>query len=375
MKGIIPSLNSVLIDITVPELTEESIHNPSENETIPINNHTSIVKQCIINDNHTNNQTHLAHFVMPFKLFIYDILYAVSVILITLLYALIYKEIRARKKIKMKRKQELLSDFSDGLIDQRDLFLNESLLVKNLNNSIKQPNSLAKKSNHESNDMSNMNTQNRSNDIPMNELKKSSSCTKLNEKSIIKMNINGGTLYSKKQNESDSPNTKSCVKTKTQRNFNNNNLRKNQTSTSFLSKSFKKKNPRHNKRAISLFKRESTFNSKIIPFLVLIRETRTAFMLFVVSIVFIAFYLPSILATRSILPNDNLFIVYLYFTNSAINPIIYSFINRSFRADLKKRICKIAKCLHLYPFDCTKQEETNRSVKTSYFVADVKSIV
>ncbi len=84
------------------------------------------------------------------------------------------------------------------------------------------------------------------------------------------------------------------------------------------------------------FRRDSAINSRIIPFLILIKETRTAFMLFIISIVFIASYLPSILATRSFLPNDNLYLVYLYFTNSAINPLIYSFMNRSFRSDLKK---------------------------------------
>jgi hypothetical protein len=90
------------------------------------------------------------------------------------------------------------------------------------------------------------------------------------------------------------------------------------------------------KSSVPVFRRDSTINSKIIPFLILIKETRTAFMLFVVSIVFIACYLPSILATRSLLPNDNLYIVYLYFCNSALNPIIYSFMNRNFRCDLKK---------------------------------------
>jgi hypothetical protein len=363
------------VDTLEPELAEEINHNSSENETALIVNHTSIVKQCVINDNNTNNKSHLAHFVMPFKLFIYDFLYAVSVFVITLLYALIYKEIHVRKKIKMKRKQELLSDFSDGLTNHRDTFLNETFFVKNLNDSIKQPYSLNKKTKNKF-DEATINTQNRSNDIPMNELKPSNSGSKLNDTPIIKININGGTFYSTNQNskilqmnQSDSSNIKSSLKAKSKTNSDkqNNKLKKNKTSASLLSKSFRKKNNRKSKRAISLFKRESTFNSKIIPFLVLIRETRTAFMLFVVSIVFIASYLPSILATRSILPNDNLFIVYLYFANSAINPIIYSFINRSFRADLKKRICKIAKCLHIYPFGCTKHEETNRSAKTTIY--------
>ena len=84
------------------------------------------------------------------------------------------------------------------------------------------------------------------------------------------------------------------------------------------------------------FKRDPTINSKIVPFLILIKDTRTAFILFVISIVFILTYMPSILATHSLLPNDNLYILYLYFSNSALNPIVYSFINRNFRSELIK---------------------------------------
>ncbi len=70
------------------------------------------------------------------------------------------------------------------------------------------------------------------------------------------------------------------------------------------------------------------------------KDIRTAFMLFVVSVLFIAFYLPSIIATNLSLyfPNINLnlYISYLYFLNSAINPIIYCFLNPNFRSDLLK---------------------------------------
>jgi len=70
------------------------------------------------------------------------------------------------------------------------------------------------------------------------------------------------------------------------------------------------------------------------------KDIRTAFMLFVVSVLFIAFYLPSIIATYLSLyfPNINLnlYVSYLYFLNSAINPIIYCFLNPNFRSDLLK---------------------------------------
>ncbi len=88
------------------------------------------------------------------------------------------------------------------------------------------------------------------------------------------------------------------------------------------------------------FESEQKIESNAIPFLILIKDTRIASMLFVVSIVFVATYLLSILATRSILPNDNLYIIYLYFTNSAANPFINLFINRSFRYDLFRLLKK-----------------------------------
>ena len=76
-----------------------------------------------------------------------------------------------------------------------------------------------------------------------------------------------------------------------------------------------------------IIEKEEKIDSTAIPFLILIKDTRIALMLFVVSIVFVATYLPSILATRAILLNDNLYIVYLYFINSASNPFINFFIN------------------------------------------------
>ena len=89
-----------------------------------------------------------------------------------------------------------------------------------------------------------------------------------------------------------------------------------------------------------IIEKEEKIDSTAIPFLILIKDTRIALMLFVVSIVFVATYLPSILATRAILLNDNLYIVYLYFINSASNPFINFFINRSFRYDLFRLLKK-----------------------------------
>jgi len=76
--------------------------------------------------------------------------------------------------------------------------------------------------------------------------------------------------------------------------------------------------------------------SRILPFLISIKDIRTCMMLFVVTFFFIISYFPSILATRQLLPNDNLIVVYLYLSNSMVNPLIYSFLNKSFRMDLIK---------------------------------------
>jgi hypothetical protein len=80
------------------------------------------------------------------------------------------------------------------------------------------------------------------------------------------------------------------------------------------------------------------------------KDIRTAIMLFVVSFLFIVFYLPSILATNNVVPIDKVFIIYLYFTNSAINPMIYCFMNPTFRSDLVKLFYKrdsfLYKCIN-----------------------------
>ena len=62
---------------------------------------------------------------------------------------------------------------------------------------------------------------------------------------------------------------------------------------------------------------------------------RTAFMLFVVTVAFVVSYTPAFLMALLIL-NYNMIIVYSYFANNVVNPVIYAFMNKNFRDDLKK---------------------------------------
>ncbi len=84
------------------------------------------------------------------------------------------------------------------------------------------------------------------------------------------------------------------------------------------------------------------------------KDIRTAVMLFVVTFLYILFFSPSMIATyynliRSLNVTEDeghdeisfvdgpfILIFYLYYLNSAINPIIYCFLNNTFRKDLKK---------------------------------------
>jgi len=66
---------------------------------------------------------------------------------------------------------------------------------------------------------------------------------------------------------------------------------------------------------------------------------RTAAMLFVVTVVFIATFTPGFLMSLDWLP-WNMTVFYLYFANNVANPVIYSFMNENFRADLQHLVCK-----------------------------------
>jgi hypothetical protein len=64
-----------------------------------------------------------------------------------------------------------------------------------------------------------------------------------------------------------------------------------------------------------------------------VKDVRTALMLFTVSALFIITYFPAILMTYEVI-QFNFLVFFLYFTSTAINPIIYCFMNPCFRKDL-----------------------------------------
>ncbi|KAK6192109.1 hypothetical protein SNE40_003647 [Patella caerulea] len=68
---------------------------------------------------------------------------------------------------------------------------------------------------------------------------------------------------------------------------------------------------------------------------------KTAKVLCIVTIIYIVSYLPTFVITHSPIHN-NIFLFYFYFIHSASNPVIYSFMNKQFRNEIKK-LFKITK--------------------------------
>lgn len=66
---------------------------------------------------------------------------------------------------------------------------------------------------------------------------------------------------------------------------------------------------------------------------------KTTQILFTVTIVYIASFLPIFLMSYNLIPQNKI-LYYMYFLNNVANPIIYSFMNKNFRDDVKKVFCK-----------------------------------
>ncbi|XP_060072503.1 cholecystokinin receptor type A-like [Ylistrum balloti] len=65
---------------------------------------------------------------------------------------------------------------------------------------------------------------------------------------------------------------------------------------------------------------------------------RTAAMLFIVTVVFLLAFLPAWLMAHGWIPYSPI-IFYMYFLYNVANPVIYAFMNMSFRADLRSLLC------------------------------------
>lgn len=114
LLGIIPFLSSVVIQIEdTVELNDSYTSNYSHD-------------LCFIDTE--SKYTKFGFLIMPFKYF-YDLIYAFSVIVITSLYVLIYKEIYVRGKMKRNRKRELL--YNSIISQAENGIFPETLLIKN----------------------------------------------------------------------------------------------------------------------------------------------------------------------------------------------------------------------------------------------------
>lgn len=71
----------------------------------------------------------------------------------------------------------------------------------------------------------------------------------------------------------------------------------------------------------------------------LIANIKTAFMLFVVTLIMVVVYTPALLTSFNVIPYNPIY-WNLYFINNACNPIVYSFLNANFRNSLKNLLFK-----------------------------------
>jgi len=83
---------------------------------------------------------------------------------------------------------------------------------------------------------------------------------------------------------------------------------------------------------------KSISKKQLMPFLISIRDIRMLVILFTITVLCMFSYLPSILFSRDIVKANSLFVFYSYFSNSAMNPIVYSLMNKNFRLDVKKKL-------------------------------------
>jgi len=70
---------------------------------------------------------------------------------------------------------------------------------------------------------------------------------------------------------------------------------------------------------------------------------KTAKVLLTVTVIYILAYGPPLLISAGLMPNQSMFLFYSYFLHSAVNPIVYSFMNKKFRSEAFKLLCRRSK--------------------------------
>ena len=318
LYGVVPSLCSTLVPLS-PNNDNETLNN-----SLYFTKFDDKYYQC----NFDMEKTGLL--LQNFKYF-YDFVYLFSVIVITVLYVLIYKEIYTRRKIKRNRKRELMMNsrlngkthFKANEIDLKKELAKKKDLVKPKLNEIKIEKSPLMHTIEENDKNGNIyKSENIHNDD-----------AKLNEE-FEEDDLNA-------DNKNDYLNLKPITKPVI--------TDKKKSMTGSIKSSFLRRHSlNYTKQMISK------------------KDIRTAFMLFVISFLFISSYTPPMIATYiSLLKQEentpkpaietnlestiattvnppesdsyeHIFMHYLYFCNSAINPIIYCFLNPNFRKDLIK---------------------------------------
>ena len=305
LMGVIPSLAAVIQQETSSSLNFNNSNEtsyPSETETTYV---CTLITDVASNSSEFLTFINLASLVHYFK-YCYDLIYLITVIVITILYVLIYKEIYTRRKVKRKRKRQLL--FSSWL------------------------NGGGKKKSTESVDM-----------------KKSTPNVKFNDNNVVIVRI----LECKEEEVKDDEALKNNLIMKShfesptdeQKKANQEDLGK------ILNENIIEASKSNNKKILNspplLNETQTALTFKKSINVISAKDVRTAFMLFVITFLFIAFFSPSLISTyitllkpKSSDGEPNLILTYLYFSNSAINPIIYCFLNPNFRADLLKLFFK-----------------------------------